>query len=56
MRPAAIVLNGVAIDMPNPPTNWSWNIRVGDKLQINQAGPWYTVVGPVVTPNPGAIH
>ena len=33
--------------MPNPPTNWFWNIRVGDKIQINNAGPWYTVVGPM---------
>lgn len=35
------------IFMPNPPTNWFWNVRVGDKIQINNAGPWYTVVGPV---------
>ena len=33
--------------LPNPPTSWFWNIRVGDKLQINNAGPWYTVVGPM---------
>ena len=32
----------------NPPTSWFWNIRVGDKIQINNAGPWYTVVGPMV--------
>jgi prepilin-type N-terminal cleavage/methylation domain-containing protein len=37
---------------PNPPTSWYWNIRVGDKVQINNAGPWYTVVGPVYTANP----
>ncbi len=36
------------------PTSWFWNIRVGDKLQINKAGPWYTVIGPmVVTPAQG---
>ena len=33
--------------IPNPPTSWFWNIRVGDRLQINSAGPWYTVVGPM---------
>ncbi len=38
----------------NNPTSWFWNIRIGDKLQINQAGPWYTVVGPMsVTPAQG---
>lgn len=38
--------------LPNSPTSWYWNIRVGDKVQVNNAGPRYTVVGPVVTPNP----
>ena len=33
--------------IPNAPTSWFWNIRLGDKLQINNAGPWYTVVGPM---------
>jgi len=33
--------------LPNPPTSWFWNIRLGDRLQINKAGPWYTVVGPM---------
>jgi prepilin-type N-terminal cleavage/methylation domain-containing protein len=38
----------------NNPTAWYWNIRVGDKLQLNGAGLWYTVVGPmVVTPDQG---
>ena len=37
--------------LPNPPTSWFWNIRVGDKLQINNAGIWYTVVGPMTQPN-----
>jgi prepilin-type N-terminal cleavage/methylation domain-containing protein len=38
----------------NAPTGWFWNIRVGDKLQINASGLWYTVVGPmVVTPQGG---
>ena len=34
--------------LPNPPTSWFWNVRVGDKIRINQAGAWYTVVGPMV--------
>jgi prepilin-type N-terminal cleavage/methylation domain-containing protein len=38
----------------NTPTSWYWNIRVGDKLQINDSGLWYTVVGPmIVTPQQG---
>ena len=32
---------------PNAPTSWFWNIRLGDQVQINGAGPWYTVVGPM---------
>jgi len=39
------VLN--ATGAPNPPTSWFWNIRVGDKVQLNNAGPWYTVIGPM---------
>ena len=31
---------------------WFWNIRVGEEIQINNAGPWYTIVGPMVQPNP----
>ena len=38
----------------NSPTSWFWNIRVGDKLQINGSGLWYTVVGPMVVPPQGA--
>jgi len=34
--------------LPNEPTSWFWNIRVGDKIQLNNAGNWYTVVGPLV--------
>ena len=33
--------------LPNSPTSWFWNIRIGEKLQLNNAGPWYTVVGPM---------
>jgi prepilin-type N-terminal cleavage/methylation domain-containing protein len=43
-----------ASNVLNEPTSWFWNIRVGDKLQLNGAGIWYTVVGPmVVTPQLG---
>lgn len=34
--------------LPNPPTNWFWNIRIGDQIQVNNSGPWYTIVGPMV--------
>lgn len=37
---------------PNPPTSWFWNVRVGDKIQIGHAGVWYTIVGPMMQPNP----
>jgi prepilin-type N-terminal cleavage/methylation domain-containing protein len=46
--------NGVQTVVPNPPTSWFWNIRLGDKIQFNNAGPWYTVVGPCVVPPQGA--
>ncbi len=32
---------------PDAPTSWFWNIRVGDKIQLNGAGAWYTVIGPM---------
>jgi prepilin-type N-terminal cleavage/methylation domain-containing protein len=40
---------GVAgwVYLPNSPTSWFWNIRVGDRVQLNQTGRWYTVVGPL---------
>jgi type II secretory pathway pseudopilin PulG len=37
---------------PNTPTSWFWNIRVGDKIQLNGGGPLYTVAGPM-TIGPG---
>lgn len=37
--------------VPNPQTNWYWNVRVGDKIRINDSGPYYTIVGPC-TVNP----
>ena len=38
--------------LPNPPVNWFWNIRIGDQLRFNDAGQYYTVVGPMTIPNP----
>ena len=38
--------------LANEPTSWSWNIRVGDKIRINNSGQSYTVVGPMAQPNP----
>jgi prepilin-type N-terminal cleavage/methylation domain-containing protein len=37
---------------PNPPTSWFWNVRIGEQIQINNAGPWYTIVGPMAVKNP----
>jgi prepilin-type N-terminal cleavage/methylation domain-containing protein len=37
--------------IPNSPTSWFWNIRLGDKIQINNVGMWYTVVGPMTQAN-----
>ncbi len=34
------------------PTSWFYNIRIGDQIQINNVGPWYTVVGPMIARNP----
>jgi prepilin-type N-terminal cleavage/methylation domain-containing protein len=33
--------------IPNNPTSWSFNIRQGDKIRFNDAGPYYTIAGPV---------
>jgi prepilin-type N-terminal cleavage/methylation domain-containing protein len=35
------------VQIPNDSTSWSWNIRVGDKIQINGTENVYTVVGPM---------
>ena len=36
----------------NSPTSWYWNIRIGDKIQLNNTGIWYTIVGPMNIYNP----
>jgi len=33
--------------LPNAPTSWFWNIRIGEKIQIGNSGRAYTVVGPL---------
>ncbi len=38
--------------LANEPTSWFWNIRVGDKIRIGNAGQYYTVIGPMTQPNP----
>src|SRR6185437_2366337 len=41
--------------LANAPTSWFWNVRLGDKVQLGGAGPWYTVVGPMIQgPNQNA--
>ena len=37
---------------PNEPTSWFWNIRIGDKIRISNAGQYYTVIGPMAQSNP----
>jgi prepilin-type N-terminal cleavage/methylation domain-containing protein len=36
----------------NSQTSWYWNIRIGDKIQLNNMGIWYTIVGPMNIYNP----
>jgi prepilin-type N-terminal cleavage/methylation domain-containing protein len=52
--PCLVVEQAVLSDAgaPNPPTSWFWNVRIGEQIQINHAGPWYTIVGPMVVQNP----
>ena len=37
--------------LPNSPTSWFWNIRLGDQVRINNVGPVFTVVGPMSQTN-----
>jgi prepilin-type N-terminal cleavage/methylation domain-containing protein len=52
--PCLVVEQAVLSDAgaPNPPTSWFWNVRIGEQIQINHAGPWYTIVGPMAQANP----
>lgn len=47
IKEQAIYLNSQGTPTLNSPTSWFWNIRLGDKIQLNGAGPWFTVVGPM---------
>ena len=38
--------NGKYVFLPVNPTSWAYNVRLGDQVQINSAGPWMTVCGP----------
>ena len=40
------------VDLLNPPTSWYWNVRIGDRIQLNNTGRIYTVVGPMDIFNP----
>ena len=35
------------LDTTQSPTSWYWNIRRGEKIQLNRGGPLYTIVGPM---------
>jgi hypothetical protein len=37
-----------ALPQPNAPTNWYWNVRVGDQVRLQGSGRPYTIVGPCV--------
>jgi len=48
----AVYTNSTVLNPPiNPPTSWYWNVRIGDKIRINNSGIFYTVVGPMTIPN-----
>ncbi len=38
--------------LPNSPTSWFWNVRVGDKIQLGGVSQTYVVVGPLAQGNP----
>ena len=38
--------------LPNSPTSWFWNVRVGDRIQLGGASQSYVVVGPLAQANP----
>jgi len=46
----AVLINGAYQPIPNNPTNWSLNVRQGDKLRFNDSGAYYTVAGPINGP------
>lgn len=40
-----------ANSLPNAPTSWYWNVRVGDRIQVGATGHLYTIVGPETVEN-----
>jgi prepilin-type N-terminal cleavage/methylation domain-containing protein len=50
----AVTSTTSGVTIPNAPTSWFWNVRIGDKIQLNNTGGWYTVVGPMRIPPAGA--
>ncbi len=38
--------------LPNSPTSWFWNVRVGDRIQLGASSQTYVVVGPMAQANP----
>lgn len=48
----SIYVNNVGGGLQNPPTNWFWNVRIGDRFRSQNSGRTYTVVGPMTVPNP----
>lgn len=55
MGTMALVIEEAVIDStgaPLAPTNWFWNIRVGDRIRFAGTGNSYTVQGPMVQANP----
>lgn len=50
---SVITQNGKGLQASsNPPTNWFWNVRIGDKIRFNDSGHFYTIVGPMTIANP----
>jgi len=41
-----------ATRLPATPTNWFWNVRIGDRIRFADSGRYYTVVGPMTVFNP----
>jgi prepilin-type N-terminal cleavage/methylation domain-containing protein len=42
-----IVTSGINAGLPNEPTSWFWNIRVGERITIGNSGWVYIVIGPM---------
>ncbi|MGE3821210.1 MAG: prepilin-type N-terminal cleavage/methylation domain-containing protein [Isosphaeraceae bacterium] len=38
--------------VPAPRVNWFWNVRIGDRIRLEDSGAYYTIVGPMTVFNP----